>query len=273
MNHIIAFSHIPKTGGLTLESILRRNFGMSHVTVFYRRVSKQAIYRASDFRRDLRIHPRIRSLSGHALKAHSDLDEVGIPIKWYTLIRDPAKRFLSLYQHQYSRGRDQYRIPFQEWMETFVRTNQMVRWIAGEEDLEAAKQLIDEKFAFVGVMEKYDASLVLLKRAVGMPRLNIGYERPVNKAPNEEVRNQILASYDKYRDEVEQRNVLDRALYDFVMRTVWTEHAERFGIEELDAAVQTEVGRTVGPLRKLRFLENRIYRNLVYKPAIRILVK
>ncbi len=271
MSEIIAFSHIPKTGGLTLERILRQNFGARHVTVIRKNVGAGTIYTAKDLRRDLRIYPWVRSLSGHPLKIHSDLQSLGIDFLWYTFLRDPINRYLSLYQHQYTRGRELYKLKFVEWMKTFERRNQMVRWIAGEEDLEAAKQLIEERMVFVGMTEHYDLSLLLLKRALGLSEMSIAYKRRVNQAPTVHVRERILSEFDQYRDDIHERNNLDILLYEYVKGAVWPRQIARLGRPH-DADVSSrEVRKPLKLAQWLRRLQNRAYRNLVYKPVLRFI--
>lgn len=271
MTQIIAFSHIPKTGGLTLERILRQNFGARHITVIHKNVGAGAIYTANDLRRDLRIYPWVRSLSGHPLKIHSNLQSLGIEFLWYTFFRDPYKRYLSLYQHQFTRGKAKHKLSFGEWMQTFGRRNQMVRWIAGEEDLEAAKQVIAEKMVFVGMTENYDVSLLLLKRALGLSEMSIAYKRPVNQAPTVDVRERILSEFDRYREDIHEKNNLDVLLYEHAKNSVWPRQVRTFGRPTDAEDSKIEVRKPIRAAHKLRRWQNRAYRNLVYKPVLRLI--
>ena len=126
MSHerIIAFSHIPKTAGMTVQLLLRRHFGLRHLDL-----PKGFIYTEALLSRDLRLNPLIRSLAGHSLRPFVDFGALEDRLVWYTFLCDPVKRFVSHYQHAVEKGGVQ--TPFDEWLREPENANWQVRMLAG----------------------------------------------------------------------------------------------------------------------------------------------
>jgi len=97
-----AFVHIDKTGGTTLTSILRRSFGTRHCDIRLplakRRLdgpNHRSSVEAADLIRVSSIYRDLRGISGHNVKAYSDLQAARSDIRFITILRDPVARFRS----------------------------------------------------------------------------------------------------------------------------------------------------------------------------------
>jgi hypothetical protein len=212
---ILMFCHIPKTAGTSMNWLLRRYFGRELLAAQARSGAPDGAYRALDLVRDLSLLPHSRCLSGHCLKPYVDFGEDERRLRWFTFLRKPEDRFLSLYLHQQVRSDPMYRMDLRDWARKFRRSNGMVRMLAGEESLDKAKEVLLCKFAFVGFVESFDASLHACAEAFGLDGFNraLGSRRMVSKG--REILERIRADPASYSDCIAGNNALDRRLYDF----------------------------------------------------------
>ena len=246
-DEILAFSHIPKTAGTTLNYILKRHFAHRHLLVEYRK--PPPVYTSKDLDFDLKINPAIRSIAGHTLKPYVDF---GRDLTWFTFLRNPVDRFLSHYQHQY-RSVEKFRIPLRDWMRTYERQNWMTRMIAGTEDVEAAKQIL-ANFAFVGLMERFDESLLLLKH-LAIPDLDIAY-KPKN------VSARMATSFDDHLSEVIEQNSLDIELYEYAENRLQSQ-LDSLGEQEIVTAFD---GPSIRDRINIALCD--AYRHAIYRPVV-----
>jgi hypothetical protein len=235
---VCLFLHLPKTAGSTLKACLWDEYaiesanddGWFHDGIYYfpygfhkaRRPRFTRAVRAALARDDL------RAVTGHfwfGLHRH-----VPRPSVYVTLLRDPVERVVSLYHHVLkvedellhdevvARGAS-----LAEFVAAFACRevdNDQTRRIAGVEPpfgevdeavLEQAKRNLRE-FAFVGVTERFDESLLALKRRLGwenvlyLPAL-VNRDRPA-----------VAALPPGAVEAIEARNEHDRALYEYACR-------------------------------------------------------
>jgi len=227
------------------------------------------VYTPRDLAFDLKLNPFVRSISGHSLKPFVNFGELETRLRWYTILRDPRARFISHYQHYHNKQIPGRALTFHEWMRTQVRQNWMVRMIAGEEDVDAAKQIIDNKLLFVGLVEHFNESLLLFRSSMGLCNLNIDYNMPVNAAKSSKAKNDIVGNIDVYEDEILENNNLDIILYDYVKDKIWPRQIENYGDDRLKSDLKEEF-RQRHPTMKAKCNEwaYGAYRNLVYKPVL-----
>jgi hypothetical protein len=255
---MLVFSHIPKTAGTSLAFLLQRYYGSRLLSAQYR---KDSLYKYEDLKKDLKIYPHVQCLTGHSVKPFVDFKEYNSQMHWFTFLREPKKRFISHYIHQYNSGANiQFRMDFVEWTQKYNRKNWMVRMIAGIEDLEAAKQILREKFKFVGVTEKYDESLVIMKNSLGLSDFNIDYHAPKNISKDIEIRKKISDNDQLYKDLILEQNELDIELYDYVLKNIWEKQKNDY------YAPDQSKSRIIH--EKIKLAEYNLFRNLIYKPYL-----
>lgn len=285
---MLAYVHIFKTAGTTFTGILRRNFSIRH---FDTRVvqEKQAIT-AAQLKRVHALHPGIASIAGHAVRTHADLKSGFPQIRFYTFMRDPRKRlpsaFLFIRTHQI--WREGWRPETDKDIE-----NAFLKDIMRDRDyccavlapgggVEAAIETIESEMGFVGLVEHFDESLALFRNWIGRPdfdvryrRMNVSDERADNDRSLGAVRNHVerlvrVTTDLKKRPDIaaliEERQSGDIALFDHI-RTKTFERMRRdhdagpgpFAFEENTMAVDSISGR--------------LYRNLVDRPLVPLLVR
>lgn len=213
----LVFLHVPKTGGSTLVAIARRQFPVAAVA---RLPDSLAAARADLARRPEAERRQLRFLHGHVpFGVHSALPGA----RYVTLLRHPVARLVSVYH---------YALREPDWaahrlihdrhltLEQFVDSpiaaefnDGQTRFLAGGDQPVPARETLAaalhnlQQLAFVGITERFDASLALLLRRFAWRRRfyrreNVNRHRPAlaRVAPR------VVAL-------IERRNALDLELY------------------------------------------------------------
>lgn len=179
----VCFLHVPKTAGRTLEAILERYYPADVTYDVYGEIP-QAIARLRSL--PIRAKRRLRLVKGHyGFGLHECLPQ---PVTYITFLRDPIERIISHYYyvrrdpthplHETLRARDMTLREYVTGGHSVELDNGQVRLLSGEEQahafgrcparlLEQAKQNIERHFALVGLVERFDESLVLLQHIFG----------------------------------------------------------------------------------------------------------
>ncbi len=194
---------------------------------------------------------------------------------FYTMLRDPIQRYVSMYKHEARSG--WARDGFVSWMRNWPRDNFQVRRIAGEENLDVAKHTLAEKMRMVGLLERYNDSLLILRQRLGVPHWNVAYDRPWNVGKDSDAFKDLPDLVQQHREEIRQRNSLDILLYEFARNELWPTYVSDYGgSEKLEMDRQatfshTQMKRKTTALKRFwRNCTNRSYRHLVYKPLVRL---
>jgi hypothetical protein len=195
----VIFLHIPKTAGTTLHRIIERHYPPEHVFSLgpMAQESIREFKNLSEARR-----AEIRMLKGHmGFGLH---EFVPGPSTYFTLLREPIDRVISFYyfvcrthQHYLYDFVQSGHIGLKDFVEshaTFMVDNAQTRMLSGvwlevgfgectKETLEQAKRNLRESFTVVSLTEKFDETLVLLRRAFGWEKLfytrqNVTANRP-----------------------------------------------------------------------------------------------
>lgn len=220
----IIFVHIPKTGGMTFAPIITRNFPRESVIQISGTLAScgERVSRLPDSSR-----AEIKCIYGHVpLGLHRWLSH---PAAYITLLRNPVDRLVSAYY--YSLRHPEW--PFHELivkqhlsLHEFAASeaaaelhNAQTRMLSGSDEpvstvdtLDIAKANLRQRFAFVGLTERFDESVLLCRKLLGLSggfylKKNINRRRlPLNQIPSRTV---AL---------IEERNSLDLELYDVAWR-------------------------------------------------------
>ena len=239
------FMHIPKAAGTTLRSIVDAQYGADNVLTYYNQPNRQLLdnlpYVLMDPRRSY------RALIGHfSFGVHEGLPK---PARYVTFLRDPVRRAISAYHEviktnpaRFSRA-DGTRMGLEEVLDRRPEAlaNQQLKMLSGLEseaasddiDMAAAKRNLAFHFAFVGTMERYNESLLLLTKRLGWRpclygRLNeAGWPAPLGRHIE-----RLLA----------RMNEFERSLYDWIDQMLTATIAEEgdsfaLALAELNAAL------------------------------------
>jgi galactose-3-O-sulfotransferase len=181
--YTVIFLHIPRTGGTTLKKIPDRNYGRDQTLTFYDSARLEEVERFAKLPESERA--KYKFIKGHL---HFGFHRL-VPGKsaYVTFLREPISRALSFYS--YARTRPDhylYRLLNEEGLSlkgllqreaTVELFNLQTRLIGGDENnpgcsvdrsvLDRAKENLRTHFCLVGLMEAFDASLLLLTRMLG----------------------------------------------------------------------------------------------------------
>jgi len=258
---MIIFSHIPKTAGTTFKTILRNNYGSSHVEA---NKIKRAVYTQRDLEFAQRVFFRIRAISGHNLSDPVRNLEAG-GAQMFTILRQPVMRCASHYQDNVLR--QNYKMSFREWIRLEKNQNVMVKNIAGSDDLERAKTLLKDHYLFVGFTERFEESLKLLNLLLEEP-LELQYRTSIVASSNQ-IKKDLLQDKESV-ELMETHNRLDQQLYDFAMHEIYLPAQEKN--EERMKSIQVHPER-VSMRCKVRHWSSVRFNNIVYRQLIKLLRK
>lgn len=274
MNTFVAFVHIAKTGGESIETLLRSNFGSRHCDALYRSPATDGDpfavdyvipkYGPREFRRALRLHPGLRSIAGHPITLWSELESVRSDVRYFCFLREPIARGASHFQ--FHLRNDRPCLDWERWIEWEVPRNHQAKMLSPDGRADDALRRIRSLEPFVGLTERFDESLVLL-RGLFLPGLDIAYTR-VNSAPDNTVSREILADPAR-RELLGRMSTEDQAIHEWVVNELYPGYVRAYG-PGLARDVE-EFRRHRDAVNRRRVLMNRIWARGVYAPLHRLL--
>jgi len=248
-----AYIHIEKTGGQSLNFMLRNSFGLQHCDVLS--INKSVDY--FDYQEYLgmkKFFPNLKSICGHMVKPYSDIyEKLNREIFYFTFLRDPVQRMISHYQYLVTHH-PEYASPFPEWIEDVDQHNLMTKKIAGEDSVDKAIAIINERVGYVGIFEEYNLSMQMLDFYLPH-KLNMYAVRKNN--PKDNAARKAIVENPEWMDLVIQSNINDRKLYDYAKDVVFPRQKEKY---ESAQPVTHNVKKST-----LKYWKNRLHRNTIYK--------
>lgn len=247
----IAYIHIPKCAGTTINYILRSTYGATHCDIL--RNPSQRFWTRREFRLANQIYPNLRSIAGHSVTPSIEVEE---EFFWFTFVRNPVDRVKSFFRYKISQGDPQDFETIMAWTR-----NGMVRQIAGRESFEAARDIIKKKRIFVGLVEDFDGSLERLQSRF-LPNLHTSYGDPKNVTPSRKVGSSGDDRVDA--DRILNQSAEDMKLYQWIKDKYYDEQMIN-SPSQMKPEVRNGGYLNLSP--NLNVLAARLYRNAIYKPA------
>lgn len=251
--------HIPKAAGTTITTMLRRTFGVRHIDVEPWHGYSHRPFSAKDFRKLYKINPLLVSLAGHTVSPVSDLDDV-VDVRYFSYLRDPLTRTASHYQYQHQRMG--VKEPLSDWLNAPSHRNVQVGLLSKQGTAAEAIDEIRRRNMFIGLVEKFDESHAWLERWMGhrlaLPR------RDRNVASDSSIHRSLLED-DSAMRLITASNDQDLLLYEYVTSEWLPSYASEWPLalpeSSHDSALLADDAREAA---------NRVVRNVVYKPSLRI---
>lgn len=228
---MLAFVHIHKTGGTTIQWILRSSFGPRHCEVEPLNIRPhhlrpwQMPVSADDLQHLSKLYPHLESIGGHCVQPHMDLHKNHPKIKYFTFMRDPLKMRASMYQHGVQ-ARGEQNCVFEDWLQEEQSQNRQTKMIAGKADVDKAIRVIQERDVFVGLTDRFEESLLLLKSFVAN-NLDISYKR-MNVASGSTIAQSLLSSA-RTKQMLVEGNKADLELCGFVKHKLYPVYQREYG--------------------------------------------
>lgn len=257
---MIYFKHIEKTAGTSFKTLLRSNYG---VFVVEANKVKKEVFNQEDFEFASQVFFKIKAISGHNLPPPTELNiKDQIPV---TFLRNPVARCVSHYQDRVLRN--SLTLNFEEWIGMPENQNFMVQAISGSNDLSKAKSILKNDYFFVGITERFEESIRLLKNQFDEP-LKLYYNRRITASSNE-IKNKILADESSLAL-LNKYNALDLELYNYAMEEIYLPCLARYQ-DKIDTI---EVNSNNFHFRqKVKHKSSVAYNKYIYRPLIKIFRK
>jgi len=223
-NETVIFLHSPRSGGTTLNSILRYQYGSNALHSFRNGFSSDSIDSYFDLTHS--EQKKIKCFRGHI---NFGLHEyVSKNCTYITILRNPVERVLSLFGYISGiRGINLLKSKAYSKLEKFLNEghtgyvyNDQVRRIAGKtrdqstniDDIEIAKHNLNRYFIVVGITESFDQSILLMEQLLNWEKrpwyIKNNYHgsgSAVTDIPNELI------------DQIKDQNELDLELYNYAL--------------------------------------------------------
>ena len=261
---MLVFIHINKTAGSTVRYILRSTFGVNHCEVEpWHAPWIDPPFSSQDLQRLRKIYPRLKSIAGHRVTGYVDLQENGTEFKFFSFMRDPLKTCASRFQYniQYRKKKE---LVFEEWIQKDWTRNRQTKTFAGAADVKKAIRIIKDKKIFIGLTERFDESMLLLK-ALMAKNLNISYQ-PVNVARKNSIAEGLLSN-ESTRQMLIDANQADLELYDFVKKELYPAFQREYGLN-LEADVASYHNNRDKNFNSRNITLSRMKQYLIYRPML-----
>jgi hypothetical protein len=190
--------------------------------------------------------------------------EEGTEFRYFTLVRDPLKVCASRWQAHVDRKKGKR--TFEEWLEEERSRNPQSRQIGGTASAEDAIRIIKTKGIFVGLTERFDESLMLLK-ALRAPDLNIAYT-PVNVAKRTTVAEELMANPQR-RQTIIEANAADFELYEYAKTEAYPSLQREYGTSLDDALVEHRRTSSRG-FNQRNIAVSRLKQRALFRPLTRL---
>ncbi|MEL6441277.1 MAG: sulfotransferase family 2 domain-containing protein [Cyanobacteria bacterium J06621_8] len=222
---LVIFLHIPKAAGTTLRDILCRQYKKEYI---YELDSKNFLQSQEDFKQlDPKEKDKIQLLMGHMYFGLHEF--MSLPSTYITMLRNPIKKVISYYYFvskltthpDYELIKSQ-NISLKEYciMKRPNMCNAQTRFLAGEnfsevnnepEMLEQAKRNLQDYFSIVGITERFNETLILMKQKLGWDLNPYYYKRNTNRTDSYAK----LNISDDTLETIREYNQLDIELYEY----------------------------------------------------------
>jgi len=224
----ICFIHIERAGGTTLHHLINYNYPF-YVTLkpWYFWSNEEGNYlKKGELNCLKKILPILPGIGGHTTRTYANYESViDKSIFYFTFLRNPVYRYISHFNYQRQVIGIEWEI--EDFLNESKFNNYQVVRLAGEEDLEKARFVLEEKIDFVGLTERFDESLLLLKNKLNDKDFQINYERKnVTKEKKRTLHFEDL--YEELQTKIKENNKLDIELYEYVVDKVYSRYKAEY---------------------------------------------
>lgn len=221
----LCFVHIEKAGGITLHNLFHRlyfGYVSPHPNKLWGNPWTPAHIEALK-----RISPsRVTGVGGHRIRAYFDYEKaIGRKAFYFTMMRDPVSLYLSHLNWQIHLKQKYPTV--ESFFEGTYSNNFQAYRIAGEKNLDKAKEIMAKNFNLIGMVERYDEAMVLLRSALGNPNADFRYEQAnIREYGDKKIRFEDLSS--DLQAKVFENNAIDIELYRFLKEELYPQFIRNY---------------------------------------------
>ncbi|APF20191.1 hypothetical protein Calab_0606 [Caldithrix abyssi DSM 13497] len=260
---MFCFVHIEKAAGITLHSIFKNNT-FRYITLspwVLRANDPENVFSTQEAKIFFKLFPYFHGFGGHTTRVYLNYEQaVGKDIVYFTFLRHPVERFISQYFYH-------KQIMHIDWdIQSFIQdghfNNFMTKRICGKDDAGLAIQYLKEKFKFVGLVEQFDESLLLLKYFLRLNGYNMHYEiQNVNRQKsNQQISKETL-------EQIKKMNQNDLQIYEFVKKTLFPQYRKNYGPNLESDLLKFKQEQPFFRFNKMKLLFHGILRHGMYRPV------
>ena len=204
--------------------------------------------------------PGLQCVGGHAVTPYSNLYHETPTIQFITILREPVERYVSQYQHWIEKKF--LEIEFNKFLKLEEVRNFQTKKFAGENNLDKAIDMLNERFRLVGFVEAFDEFLVLLQRSFS----GIGFDASYRKKNLAYKNIDVNPLIEKYRDQIVENNYNDIELYKYVKEELFPRYIRDYGETfEQDLLTFREANIAFYPPRVKRYFDY-VFRKIYVEP-------
>lgn len=226
---MICFVHIEKAAGTTLNYILRNNYlsFLALPTLGSWTNKFENAFSLTDAKILTSLLPFTCGFGGHTVRPFLEYENViHKQVQYITFLRDPISRYISHYHFQKYVLKKNWEI--EEFLDEDEFSNFMTKKISGGNDLQKTISILENKFTFVGLIEHFYMSLLLLKNELNLNDFNICYERQREHQSSNNSQTKIIQN-DKIVERIRGKNNLDIELYNYVKNDLFEKYKRNYG--------------------------------------------
>jgi hypothetical protein len=230
---LLAFLHLAKTGGRTLDTVFRSTYGPGYVQAEALRPHRPIglddgefeapVYDPDDLKRVRRHCPWLRAIGGHTLTLWSDLHAVE-PVRYVAFLREPLARGASHYQFHAATTPDP--LDWDRWCAWPEHHHHQVRYFDRQGDPDRAIAAIQRHGVFIGLLERFEESLLLMRHLL-VPELRPAYRRRNTARTNTLARG--LLDDPARREQLRTMYARDVPLYQWAIDELWPRYEAAYG--------------------------------------------
>lgn len=230
---LLVFLHLGKTGGRTVDTVLRNTYGAGYVQAEALRPQRPVglddgefinpVYGPADLAAVKRHCPWLKAIGGHTLTLWSECHNVQ-PVRYVAFMREPLARGASHYQ--YHVANTQQPLDWDRWCAWPEHHHHQVRFFDRDGDPDRAIAAIEEHGVFVGLLERFEESLLIMQRLVA-PELRLAYRRR-NTARSNSLARELLDDPAR-REQLHTLYAREFPLHRWVVEELWPRYEAAYG--------------------------------------------
>lgn len=231
MKDVIVFAHMMKTAGTSLSKQLIGHYGRRMHIVPGGLKMDNDYYNEKGFENDFqKLDQKLEIITGHPMRPYIDFGKYEKNMIWFTFFREPNKRYVSHYLHDYkwkglfSKKKSQRKrkdLSIIEWERSNNFSNYQTKFIAGENNFDKAVELLETKIKWVGLTEEYKESLNSFKSNFNLNDFHFNIERSNTSLADKEMKESVHSEYSEY---IQENNENDIKLYNYVKNNIWPKY-------------------------------------------------